>query len=100
MTTTPNKPDFKKQLAEYTAKKAIDKALKPAPAVAKVQQGLVPASKPAKTSPAKKAGRVVGISADENKFLKNLLEIIADDENYAITVKEEAYTKLMNRYNK
>ena len=36
----------------------------PAPAVAKVQQGLVPAPKPAKTSPAKKSGRVVGISKD------------------------------------
>ena len=98
MTQSINKPKFTAQLAEYEAKKAIDKALKPAPAVAKVQQGLVPAPK---TSPAtKKSGRVVGISEDENKFLKNLLEIIADDENYAITIKDEAYTKLIGRYNK
>ena len=72
-----------------------------APAVKAVKaKKLVPAKKAAKTSPAKKAGRVVGISADENKFLKNLLEIIADDENYAITIKDAAYNKLVARYNK
>ena len=68
-----------------------------APAVAKIKaKKLVPAKKAAKGS---KSGRVVGISADENKFLKNLLEIIADDENYAITVKDAAYSKLIARYN-
>ena len=118
MTTTPNKSDLPvydfsttpEQRANEQA--AIDKAIKdaeaamkapaaskkqPAPAVKAIAKKLVPAKKAAKGS---KSGRVVGISADENKFLKNLLEIIADDENYAITVKEEAYTKLLARYNK
>ena len=82
------------------AKEAM-KSKQEAPAVKAVKaKKLVPAKKAAKTSPAKKAGRVVGISADENKFLKNLLEIIADDENYAITIKDAAYSKLVARYNK
>ncbi len=117
MTTTPNKSDLPvydfsttpEQRANEQA--AIDKAIKDAeaamkapaasrkqdaPAVAKMKaKKLVPAK--AKGS---KSGRVVGISADENKFLKNLLEIIADDENYAITIKDAAYTKLLDRYNK
>ena len=94
------KPLFKEQLTAYDAKKAIDKALQPAPAVAKVQQGLVPAPKAAKTSPAKKSGRVVGISADENKLLKNLLETVQEDANYSIISSSEAFAKLQGRYNK
>jgi hypothetical protein len=95
MTQSINKPFKANEAAKQVEqlKKSFD-----APAVKTVKQGLVPAPK---TSPAtKKSGRVVGISADENKFLKNLLEIIADDENYAITVKDAAYTKLIGRYNK
>ena len=97
MTQSINKPFKANEAAKQVEqlKKSFD-----APAVKTVKQGLVPAPKAAKTSPAKKSGRVVGISADENKFLKNLLEIIADDENYAITVKDAAYTKLIGRYNK
>ena len=100
MTQSINKPKFTAQLAEYEAKKAIDKALKPAPAVAKVQQGLVPAPKAAKTSPAKKSGRVVGISADENKLLQNLLQTVQEDPNYSIISSTEAFAKLQGRYNK
>ena len=119
MTTTPNKSDLPvydfsttpEQRANEQA--AIDKAIKDAeaamkapaakkqdaPAVAKIKaKKLVPAKKAAPKG--SKSGRVVGISADENKFLKNLLEIIADDENYAITIKDAAYTKLLDRYNK
>ena len=81
------------------AKEAM-KSKQEAPAVKAMKAKLVKPKKAAKTSPAKKAGRVVGISADENKFLKNLLEIIADDENYAITIKDAAYNKLVARYNK
>ena len=99
MTQSINKP-FKAQLAEYEAKKAIDKALKPAPAVAKVQQGLVPAPKAAKTSPAKKSGRVVGISADENKLLQNLLQTVQEDANYSTISSSETFAKLIGRYNK
>ena len=104
MTQSINKPNFKEQLAAYDAKKAIDKALKPAPAVAKVQQGLVPTPKaaktPVKTSPAKKSGRVVGISADENKMLQNLLQTVQEDANYSIISSTEAFAKLQGRYNK
>ena len=92
MTQSINKPfkanDAAKQVEQL--KKSFD-----APAVAKVQ-GLVPAPKAAKTSPAKKSGRVVGISAAENAFLKQLLEDIKDSPR----AKEEAYTKLIGRYNK
>ena len=99
MTQSINKP-FKAQLAAYDAKKAIDKALQPAPAVAKVQQGLVPAPKAAKTSPAKKAGRIVGISADENTFLRELFAKLISDSNYATMTSSEAFVKLQGRYNK
>ena len=101
MTQSINKPEFKEQLAAYDAKKAIDKAFKPAPAVAKVQQGLVPAPKAIKTSPAKKkAGRIVGISAAENELLQNLLSKVASDPNYATISANESFTKIQNRYNK
>ena len=97
MTTTPNKPDFKKQLAEYTAKKAIDQALKPAPAVAKVQQGLVPAKKAA-AKKSGKAGRIVGISKDENAYIQQVLQMIADDSELGSS--NPNYVKIQARYNK
>ena len=117
MTTTPNKSDLPvydfsttpEQRANEQA--AIDKAIKdaeaamkapaakkqPAPAVKAIAKKLVPAKKAAKGS---KSGRVVGISADENKFLQNLLQSIASDSNYATMIKDAAYTKLLDRYNK
>ena len=114
MTTTPNKSDLPvydfsttpEQRANEQA--AIDKAIKDAeaamkapaasrkqdaPAVAKMKaKKLVPAK--AKGS---KSGRVVGISADENIFLKQLLLDIANNTQYN---KDEAYNKLIARYNK
>ena len=114
MTTTPNKSDLPvydfsttpEQRANEQA--AIDKAIKdaeaamkapaakkqPAPAVKAIAKKLVPAKKAAKGS---KSGRVVGISADENIFLKQLLLDIANNTQYN---KDAAYTKLMSRYNK
>ena len=112
MTTTPNKSDLPvydfsttpEQRANEQA--AIDKAIKDAeaamkapaakrqdaPAVAKMKaKKLVPAK--AKGS---KSGRVVGISADENVFLKQLLLDIANNTQYN---KDEAYNKLIARYN-
>ena len=113
MTTTPNKSDLPvydfsttpEQRANEQA--AIDKAIKDAeaamkapaasrkqdaPAVAKMKaKKLVPAK--AKGS---KSGRVVGISADENIFLKQLLLDIANNTQYN---KDEAYSKLIARYN-
>ena len=99
---------------------AIDKAIKDAeaamkaapakkqtaPAAQKFKDALVAesiAAKPlikAKKAQAKakgsKSGRVVGISANENIFLKQLLLDIANNTQYN---KDEAYTKLMSRYN-
>jgi len=120
MTTTPNKSDLPvydfsttpEQRANEQA--AIDKAIKDAeaamkapaakrqdaPAVAKIKaKKLVPAKKAAKGS---KSGRVVGISADENKFLYELLQAIKADNNYATMLSESqaAYDKLISRYNK
>ena len=120
MTTTPNKSDLPvydfsttpEQRANEQA--AIDKAIKDAeaamkapaakrqdaPAVSKIKaKKLVPAKKAAKGS---KSGRVVGISADENKFLYELLQAIKADTNYATMLSESqaAYDKLVSRYNK
>ncbi len=120
MTTTPNKSDLPvydfsttpEQRANEQA--AIDQAIKDAeaamkapaakrqdaPAVSKIKaKKLVPAKKAAKGS---KSGRVVGISADENKFLYELLQAIKADTNYATMLSESqaAYDKLVSRYNK
>ena len=116
MTTTPNKSDLPvydfsttpEQRANEQA--AIDKAIKDAeaamkapaakrqdaPAVAKMKaKKLVPAK--AKGS---KSGRVVGISADENELLQNLLSKVAEDPNYATISANESFTKIQDRYNK
>ena len=97
MTQSINKPFKANEAAEQVKqlKKSFD-----APAVAKTKQGLVPAPKAAKTSPAKKSGRVVGISKDENEFLYNLLISLKDCPNHAKMVEDAAYTKLIGRYNK
>ena len=110
MTQSINKPfkanEAAKQVEQLrkSLEKTVDNAkitnIKPAPAVKAIKQGLVPAPKAAKTSPAKKSGRVVGISADENKLLKNLLETVQQDANYSIISSSEAFAKLQGRYNK
>ena len=95
---------------------AIDKAIKDAeaamkapaankkqdaPAVKAIAKKLVPAKKAAK-SKGSKSGRVVGISADENKFLYELLQAVLYDNNYATMISESqiAFDKLLARYNK
>ena len=112
MTQSINKPfkanEAAKQVEQLrkSLEKTVDNAkitnIKPAPAVAKVQQGLVPAPKAAKTSPVKKSGRVVGISADENKLLQALLQKLLFDDNYATIINDSqiAFDKLIGRYNK
>ena len=75
-------------------------AKQPAPAVKAISKKLVPAKKTPAKAKGSKSGRVVGISADENKFLQNLLQTIASDSNYATMIKDAAYTKLLDRYNK
>ena len=70
-----------------------------APAVAKMKaKKLVPAKKAAKGS---KSGRVVGISADENKVLQQLLLDIIADHSYDELVENNkaAFDKLISRYN-
>ena len=72
---------------------------KDAPAVAKIKaKKLVAPKKAAKKTT--KSGRVVGISADENKMLLNLLQTVQNDSNYATIVKDAAFSKLIARYNK
>ena len=125
MTTTPNKSDLpvydfsttpKERAAEQTkinqAIAAAEKAMKDAPAVSKFKDALVKESIAAKPlikkakAPAKakgsKSGRVVGISADENKFLYGLLQAVLFDNNYATMISESqiAFDKLIARYNK
>ena len=99
MTQSINKPFKANEAAKQVEqlRKSFD-----APAVAKTKQGLVPTPKVAKT-PAKKSGRVVGISADENKFLKELLDLYNNKEmdyNAFIESNKAAYDKLIGRYNK
>ena len=120
MTTTPNKSDLPvydfsttpEQRAEEQAK--IDAAIQvaqleaslkkqEAPAVKSMKAkatGLVPA-KAAKTSPAKKsgkAGRIVGISKDENEFIQEVLQMIADDPE--LGASNPNFVKIQARYNK
>ena len=118
MTTTPNKSDLPiydfsttpEQRAEEQAK--IDAAIQvaqleaslkkqEAPAVKSIKaKGLVPSKKATKTSPAKKgkAGRIVGISADENKYIQQVLQMIADDSE--LGASNPNYVKIQARYNK
>ena len=112
MTTTPNKSDLPVYDFSTTPEEraneqaAIDKAIKDAeaamkaPAAKKQDAPAVAKMKAKKLVPAKakgsKSGRVVGISADENIFLKQLLLDIANNTQYN---KDEAYNKLIARYN-
>jgi len=118
---TPMKPvyDFSTtpaQRAEEQAKQdaaiaaaqvaALEKSINDAPAVKTIKSkasGLVPAKKPA-AKKSGKAGRVVGISADENAFLKNALQVIANNDamlqTFVESKYEEAFAKLQARYNK
>ena len=117
MTTTPNKSDLPvydfsttpEQRAEEQAK--IDAAIQvaqleaslkkqEAPAVKAVKskaKGLVPAKKSA-TKKSGKAGRIVGISKDENEFIQEVLHMIADDPE--LGASNPNYVKIQARYNK
>ena len=97
MTQSINTPVF-----DFSDDEKIAKALNEAPAVKamKAKQGLVPAPKAAKTSPAKKgkAGRIVGISAAENAYIQEVLQMIADDAELGSS--NPNYVKIQARYNK
>ena len=101
MTQSINKYDFSqapdpKGLAEFNAKKAINNAFKDTP---KAKQGLVPTPKATKTPVKKgKAGRIVGISADENKYIQDVLQFVTDDPHFGKNNPMDA--KIQARYNK
>ena len=75
---------------------SAEKAMKDAPAVKAVKSKLVkPKAAPKAT---KKAGRIVGISADENAYIQEVLIMIADDPELGQSNKN--YVKIQSRYNK
>ena len=80
---------------EASIKKPVAKR-QDAPAVTKAKQGLVPAKKATKKSG--KAGRIVGISKDENEFIQEVLQMIADDPE--LGASNPNYVKIQARYNK
>ena len=118
MTQTPNKSelpiyDFSTTPEERAAEQAkmdaaiqvaqLEASLKKqeAPAVKAVKskaKGLVPAKKAAPKAKGKKAGRIVGISAAENAYIQEVLQMIADDSKLGSS--NPNYVKIQARYNK
>jgi hypothetical protein len=87
------------QAKQDAAIAAAEKAMKDAPAVRTIKskaKGLVPAKPAAKKSG--KAGRIVGISKDENEFIQEVLHMIADDPE--LGASNPNYVKIQARYNK
>ena len=76
---------------------SAEKAMKDAPAVKAVKAKLVK-PKAAKKTTKGKAGRIVGISADENAYIKEVLIMIADDPE--LGQSNANYVKIQARYNK
>ena len=75
---------------------SAEKAMKEAPAVRAVKAKLV---KPKATKKATaKAGRIVGISKDENAYIQQVLQMIADDSE--LGASNPNYVKIQARYNK
>ena len=75
---------------------SAEKAMKEAPAVKAVKAKLV---KPKATKKATaKAGRIVGISKDENAYIQQVLQMIADDSE--LGSNNPNYVKIQARYNK
>ena len=61
-------------------------------------KGLVPTPKKAATKKSGKAGRIVGISKDENEYIQQVLQMIADDSELGSS--NPNYVKIQARYNK
>ena len=76
---------------------SAEKAMKEAPAVKAVKAKLVK-PKAAKKTTKGKAGRIVGISADENAYIQEVLIMIADDSE--LGASNPNYVKIQARYNK
>jgi len=95
-TSTPNKSDL--PVYDFSDDNKIAKALNDAPAVQAIKsKGLVPAKKTA-TKKSGKAGRIVGISKDENEFIQEVLQMIADDPE--LGASNPNFVKIQARYNK
>ena len=76
----------------------LEKSMQDAPAVKAIKsKGLVPAKKPA-AKKSGKAGRIVGISKDENEYIQEVLHMIADDPE--LGASNPNYVKIQARYNK
>ena len=115
MTTTPNKSDLpvydfsttpeqraaeqaKMDAAIQVAKLEASLKKQEAPAVKAIKsKGLVPAKKTA-AKKSGKAGRIVGISKDENEYIQEVLHMIADDPE--LGASNPNYVKIQARYNK
>jgi hypothetical protein len=99
---------------DFSDDSKIAKALNDAPAVKAMKEkqfkdalvketqvaqakGLVPAKKPA-AKKSGKAGRIVGISKDENEYIQQVLQMIADDSE--LGASNPNYAKIQARYNK
>ena len=102
--TTPEqrKAEQAKQDAAIAAAQvaALEKSMQDAPAVKAIKSkasGLVPAKKPA-AKKSGKAGRIVGISKDENEYIQEVLQMIADDPE--LGASNPNYVKIQARYNK
>ena len=91
---------------------SAEKAMKDAPAVRAIKEkqfkdALVAESiaakplikaKKAATKKSGKAGRIVGISKDENEYIQQVLQMIADDSELGSS--NPNYVKIQARYNK
>ena len=92
---------------------SAEKAMKDAPAVRAIKEKqfkdalvaesvaakpLIKKAKKAATKKSGKAGRIVGISADENAYIQEVLIMIADDPELGQSNKN--YVKIQSRYNK
>ena len=75
---------------------SAEKAMKDAPAVKAVKSKLVKPKATKKTTA--KAGRIVGISKDENAYIQQVLQMIADDSELGSS--NQNYVKIQARYNK
>ena len=104
MTTSLPVYDFSTTPEERAAENAkidaaiasAEKAMKEAPAVKAVKAKLV---KPKATKKATaKAGRIVGISKDENAYIQQVLDMIADDD--ILGAGNPNFAKIQARYNK
>ena len=90
--------DRAKKEAEAQVKQLEASLKKDAPAVAKAKQGLVPTPKKATPKAKGKAGRIVGISKDENEYIQQVLDMIADDD--ILGAGNPNFAKIQARYNK